>query len=89
MDQESPRKLVKAHGNVELENERRMPKESKWVEDAQGVGNGTKEPTSSVMGQESPKQHEYKSNEIGPASMGQIISQQEWQSGTTRMVARL
>ena len=61
----------------------------KWAEDAQGVGNGTKEPTSSVMGQESPKQHEYKSNEIGPASMGQIISQQEWQSGTTRMVARL
>ena len=40
-----------------------MPKESKWAKDAQEARNGTKEPTSNVMGQESPKQHEYKSND--------------------------
>ena len=37
-----------------------MFKESKWAEDAQGERNGTKEPTSNVMGQGSPKQYEYK-----------------------------
>ena len=37
----SPKELVKAYGNVELENGPRMPKEER---------NGTKEPTSNVMG---------------------------------------
>jgi len=52
---ENPRELVKTHGNIKLENEPRMPKKSKWAKDAQGGGNGTKEPTSNVMGQESSK----------------------------------
>ena len=55
MGQGSPRELVKAHENVELENESRMPKENKWAEGAQREGNGTKVPTSIVMGQENPK----------------------------------
>ena len=50
-----PKKLVEAHVNTELENGPRMPKESKWAKDAQGERNGPKEPTSDVMGQESPK----------------------------------
>ena len=40
-----------------------MPMESKWVEDAQGERNGPKEPKSNIMGQESPKYYEYKSND--------------------------
>ena len=40
-----------------------MPKESKWAKDAQEERNETKEPTSNVMDQESPKWHEYKSND--------------------------
>ena len=55
MGQKNPKKLVKAHGNAELENGSRMPKESKWTKDAQEEINGTKEPTSNVMVQESPK----------------------------------
>ena len=51
----SPRELVKAHENVELENGSRMPKESKSTKDAQGERNGPKEPTNNAMGQESPK----------------------------------
>ena len=35
----------------------------KRAKDAQEERNGTKEPTSNVMGQESPKWHEYKSND--------------------------
>ena len=35
----------------------------KWAKDAQGERNGPKEPISNVMGQESPKYHEYKSND--------------------------
>ena len=35
----------------------------KWAEDSQEERNGTKEPTSNVMDQESPKWHEYKSND--------------------------
>ena len=35
MDRESSKELVKTHGNAELENEQRMPKESKWAKDAQ------------------------------------------------------
>ena len=31
-----PKRVVKVNGNVKLENEPRMPKESKWAEDAQG-----------------------------------------------------
>ena len=49
-----PKRVRKAHGNAELENRLRMPKESKWAEDAQGERNGPKEPTSNV-GQESSK----------------------------------
>ena len=55
MGQGSPKELVKSHGNAELENRPRMPKESKWAEDAQGERNGPKEPTSNVIGQESIK----------------------------------
>ena len=55
MDQGSPKKLVKAHGNAELENGPRMPKESKWADDAQEERNGPKEPISNVMDQESSK----------------------------------
>ena len=55
MGQRSPRELVKAHENVELENGLRIPKENKWAKDAQEERNGPKEPTSNVMGQESPK----------------------------------
>jgi len=50
LDQESPKELVKAHRNAELENRPRMPNESKWVKDAQAKRNGKKEPTSNVMG---------------------------------------
>ena len=50
-----PKRVRKAHGNAELENRLRMPKESKWAKDAQGERNGPKEPTSNVMGQEIPK----------------------------------
>ena len=63
MGQGSPKELVKAHGYAELENGPRIPKESKWAKDAQEERNGIKEPTSNVMGQESPKLHEYKSND--------------------------
>ena len=55
MGQGSPKELVKAHGNADLENGPRMRKESKWAKDAQEEINGTKESTSNVMGQESPK----------------------------------
>jgi len=51
----NPKELVKTHGNIELESGPRMPKESKQAEDAQGERNCPKEPTSNVMGQESPK----------------------------------
>ena len=40
---------MKAHRNAELEKGPRMPKESKWVKDAQEEMNGTKEPTSNVI----------------------------------------
>ena len=43
MGQGSPKELVKTHGNAKLENGPRMPKESKWAEDAQGERNGPKE----------------------------------------------
>ena len=55
MGQGSPKELIKAYGNAELENELKMPKDSKWAKDAQGERNGPKEPTSNVVGQESPK----------------------------------
>ena len=70
MGQGSSKDLVKTHKNAELENGPRMPKESKWAEDAQGERNGPKEkelaeakgernglkePTSNVIGQESPQ----------------------------------
>ena len=35
MGWENSKKLVKAHGNAELENEPRISKESKWAKDAQ------------------------------------------------------
>ena len=50
MGQGSKRELVKTHGIAELENGPRMPKESRWAKDAQEERNGTKEPTSNVMG---------------------------------------
>ena len=40
-----------------------MFKESKWAKNAQKERNWTKGPTSNVMGQESPKQYEYKFND--------------------------
>ena len=43
MGQGSSKDLVKAHGNAELKNGLRMPKESKWAEDAQEERNGPKE----------------------------------------------
>ena len=46
MGRGNPKELVKAHGNAELENGPRIPKEER---------NGTKKPTSNVMGQESLK----------------------------------
>ena len=51
----SPKELVKTHGNAKLENGPRIAKESKWAKDTQEERNGTKEPTSNVMGQESLK----------------------------------
>ena len=54
MGQENPKELIKTHGNAELENGPRIPKESKRAKDAQEEINGTKESTSNVMGQESP-----------------------------------
>ena len=64
MGQGRPKELVKAHENAKLENGSRMPKENKWAKDAQEERNETKEPTSNVMDQESPKWHEYKSMTI-------------------------
>ena len=55
MGQGSPKELVKAHGNADLENGPRMRKESKWAKDAQEEINGTKESTSNVMGNEGRK----------------------------------
>ena len=76
-----------------------MPKEIKWAKDDQEERNETKEPTSNVMGQESPKWHEYKYNdhieslreeqEAGPASTGQKTPRQEQQSGMAGMATRL
>ena len=40
-----------------------MSKENNWAKDAQEERNGTKETINNVMGQESPKQHRYKSND--------------------------
>ena len=49
-----PNGVSKSPWYTELENESRMPKESKWAKDAQEKRNGTKEPTSNEMGQEKP-----------------------------------
>ena len=49
MGQRSPKELVKAHKNTELEKGPRIPKKSKWAKDAQEEINGTKEPTSNVI----------------------------------------
>ena len=49
MGRGSPKELVKAHGNAELEKGPRMPKESKWAKDVQEKINGTQEPTSNVI----------------------------------------
>ena len=46
MGQGSPKELVQAHGNAELEKGLKKPKESKWAKDAQEEINGTKKPTS-------------------------------------------
>ena len=42
-----------------------MPKESKWVEVAQGERNKPKEPTNNVMGQESPQEAQKRPNKHG------------------------
>ena len=55
MGKGSPKELVKTHGNAELENGPKIHKEIKWAEDVQEERIGPKEPTSNVMGQESPK----------------------------------
>ena len=49
MGQESSKELVKTHGNAELEKGSRMPKECKWVKDAQKEINRTQEPASNVI----------------------------------------
>ena len=49
MDQGSPNELVKTYRNAELEKLPRMPKESKWVKDAQEEINGTQEPANNVI----------------------------------------
>ena len=49
MGQESPRELVKAHRNAELEKGLRMPKERKWAKDALEEINGAQEPASNVI----------------------------------------
>ena len=41
MGQESPKELVKTHGNTELGKGPRKPKEIKWAKDAQEEINGT------------------------------------------------
>jgi len=41
----------------------RMPRERKWVENAQGGKNGPRKPVSKEMGQEGPKKHECKPND--------------------------
>ena len=48
MGQESPKKLVKAHGNAELGKGSMKPKESKWAKDAQEKTNGMQEPASNI-----------------------------------------
>ena len=50
MGQRNPKELIKTHENVKLENGPRTPKESKWAKNAQYERNGTKKPTSNVMG---------------------------------------
>ena len=55
MDQGSPKELVKAHGNAELEKGSRKPEKSKQAKDAQEEMNGTKEPTSNVI--QNPNDH--------------------------------
>ena len=42
MGQGSPKKVVKAHGNAELEKGPKKSKESKWAKNAQEEINGTK-----------------------------------------------
>ena len=70
-----------------------MPKENKWAKDAQEKINGTKEPTSNVIKEKaqnsmnpmtilSHREKNKQQAQRGPASLGQITSQQEWQSGT-------
>ena len=55
MGRENPKKLVKSQENAKLENGSRIPKESNEPRIPKDERNGTKEPTSNVMGQEIPK----------------------------------
>ena len=50
MGQESPKELIKAHGNAKLGKGPKGFKDSKWAKDAQEERNGTKELMSNVMG---------------------------------------
>ena len=49
MDQGSPKKLVKTHGNAKLGKGPKKPKENKWAKDAQKEINGTQELVGNVI----------------------------------------
>ena len=55
MGRGNPKELVKAHMNAELENEPRMPKESKWAKDAQRGKEGDKGTHKQCNGSRKPK----------------------------------
>ena len=87
MDRKSPEELVKTHGNTELGKGSRKSKESKWTKDAQEEVNGILESTSNVIKEPMAILNHWGKNkrqaQRGPARLGQIISQQEWQNGMT------
>ena len=55
MGQGSPKDLVKAHENIELENGQRMPKENKWAKDAQRGKKWDKDAHKQCNGSRKPK----------------------------------
>ena len=75
MDQGSPNELVKAHGNAELGKGPKGPKESKWANDAQ---HNQKAQMTILSHRGKNKQQVQR----GPAGLGEITSQHEWQSST-------
>ena len=81
MGQESPKNLVKAHGNAKLRKGSRKPKESKRAWDAQGKTNGIQEPASDVIKEPMAILVHWEKNkwqaQKGPAGLRQTTSQQE------------